>query len=116
MFSPDATVIGSRNTRRRQRTTSEDSVTTRQIPKRRKRSSLAPDTFEQPSALKSIGQTRKVSGGRAPSKEYQLEREGSVETTASLAVRSKGSKRGDRERRSTKQADGIVQVALSCEG
>ena len=114
MFSPDATIPGTtslRNPRRRQRTTSDDSLAVRQTAKRRKRSFIQPDTFEPPK-LKPNGTAKHangsaVSGGHAW--EGRKQRDVSGDGT-SLAIRNRGSKRGEREKRGKKTEDGIVQV------
>jgi hypothetical protein len=118
MFSPEATLQGSvvaRNPRRRQRNTSEDSLTVPKVTKRRKRSSLAPDTFEPLEKVLSNGHGKLPNGHqhKAPPPSQMLEQhvksDASVDT-ASLAVRSRGSKRGDRERRSASHANENVQT------
>ncbi|MCJ1243472.1 hypothetical protein MMC30_000669 [Trapelia coarctata] len=115
MFSPDGPVGGSaatRNTRRRQRTSSDDSMTLRGSTKRRKRSLLAPDTFEPTTKHRRDTGTSQVNGkatanGYAP--EDGKRRDASVDTT-SLAIRNRGGKRADREKRVTKSADGVEQT------
>ncbi|MCJ1415772.1 hypothetical protein MMC32_002105 [Xylographa parallela] len=115
MFSLDAPAGGStatRNPRRRQRTTSDDSVALRQSSKRRKRSFLAPDTFAPPNQLKPNGHLPAIHGvpvsnGYPP--EARKHRDVSVDTT-SLAIRNRGSKRIERERRSSKQDESVVQT------
>lgn len=115
MFSPDGPAGGStavRNPRRRQRTSSDDSASLRQTAKRRKRSLLVPDTFEPSAIYRRDTNTSQVNGkatanGHAP--EDQKRRDASVDAT-SLAIRNRGSKRADREKRVTKSADGVEQV------
>ena len=110
MFSPDATLrstLSTRNPRRRHRTTSTDSFATRQSNKRRKRSSLAPDTFEPLNPTKVNGHTGYANGDAVePTPDPHSLRDVSVEP-ASLAVRTRGSKRGDKRGR---REDGVVQV------
>ena len=113
MFAPGSTThngSSARNPRRRNRTTSEDSVTTRQSSKRQKRASLTPSTFEPLSVVKSNGHVTRAKGSSAPRKvsDQRTQREGSVGTT-SLALRSRGSKRGDREKQSS-YGEGSVLV------
>ncbi|MCJ1379109.1 hypothetical protein MMC17_002209 [Xylographa soralifera] len=115
MFSLDAPAGGNtatRNPRRRQRTTSDDSVALRQSSKRRKRSFLAPDTFLPPNQLKPNGHPpaihgTSISNGHPP--EARKHRDVSVDTT-SLAIRNRGSKRIERERRGSKEDEGVVQT------
>ena len=118
MFSLDAPAGGNtatRNPRRRQRTTSDDSLALRQSSKRRKRSFLTPDTFLPPNQLKPNGHLpaihgAPVSNGHPP--EARKHRDVSVDTT-SLAIRNRGSKKIDRDRRVSKQEEGVVQVGIS---
>ncbi|MCJ1355102.1 MAG: hypothetical protein MMC33_005093 [Icmadophila ericetorum] len=111
MFSPDATIlVGSsgRNPRRRQRTASDDSIVLRENPKRRKRSKLAPDTFEEPEATKQNGHARKSkahAGSTSNGVDHRAQHDAGADT-ASLVIRNKGKKRTDRDSKNTE--DGIV--------
>lgn len=113
MFSPDAAIhVGSsgRNPRRRQRTGSDDSIVLRENPKRRKRSKLALDTFEEPEAPKQNGHIRKSKAHTGPANngvEHRAEYDTGVDAT-SLTIRNKGKKRTDRD--SKHSEDGIVLV------
>ncbi|MCJ1404140.1 hypothetical protein MMC11_007365 [Xylographa trunciseda] len=115
MFSLDASVgnnTATRNPRRRQRTTSDDSVALRQSSKRRKRSFLAPDTFIPPAQQKPNGHlsaTHGVPVSNGHPQEARKQRDVSVDTT-SLAIRNRGSKRIEREKRGSKKDEGVVQT------
>ncbi|MCJ1283864.1 hypothetical protein MMC26_003195 [Xylographa opegraphella] len=115
MFSLDAPGGGTtatRNPRRRQRTSSDDSIALRQSPKRHKRSFLAADTFVPSNLLKPNGHLSVVHGGPIsdghPPK-ARKHRDVSVDTT-SLVIRNRGSKRVERERRGSKQDECVVQT------
>ncbi|MCJ1475323.1 hypothetical protein MMC13_003985 [Lambiella insularis] len=110
MFSPDAPVgssIATRNPRRRQRTISDDSVALRPSTKRQKRSLLAPDTFAPLTNHKSNGHSLRPTNGHLPA--TRVQRDVSVDTT-SLAIRNRTTKRVEREKRSSKHEDGVVQT------
>ena len=115
MFSPDAAVppsLATRNPRRRQRTGSDDSVALRHNPKRIRRSGLTSDTFQPPPSTKPNGHIAHVAeetltNGHA--KEPANLRHASVDTT-SLAIRHRGVKKADRERRTSKD-DGSIELA-----
>ena len=115
MFSPNAPAGGSiatRNPRRRQRTISDDSVALRQSSKRRKRSFIAPDTFIPPNHQKPNGHLPVINGGpvsNGHALEPRKQRDVSVDTT-SLAIRNRGGKRAERDKRGGKQEEGVVQV------
>ena len=111
MFSPDAAVptsVAARNPRRRQRTGSDDSAALRQNVKRIRRSDLTPETF-QPLATKKInGNSAHVAeetftNGHAKEPENQRH-------STNLAIRHRGVKKGDRERRTGKN-DGSIELA-----
>ncbi|KAK4696268.1 hypothetical protein P7C71_g1625, partial [Lecanoromycetidae sp. Uapishka_2] len=114
MFSPDAAVpssMGARNPRRRQRTSSEDSVAIGHNPKRVRRSVLNPDTFKDPATSKLNGhihhdEEAPYTNGHA--KEPESHRHENVDTT-SLAIRHKGVKKAEREKRSNKN-DGTIEL------
>ena len=114
MFSPDTTVhagVGTRNPRRRQRTSSEDSVALRHNPKRPRRSGLTKETF-QPLPSKQVngyvdhGEDAPAANGHALPAAGQ--RRASADTT-SLAIRHRGTKKADREKRSGK-TDGTIEL------
>jgi len=111
MFSPDAASVAARNPRRRQRNASEDSVANRQPVKRQKRSGLSKETFEPPSGkinghLDDVEETP-VANGHAHVPGEQ--RNGSVDPT-SLAIRHRGSKKGEKDRRSSRSDSGVELV------
>lgn len=120
MFSPDASVQGSvsvRNPRRRQRTTSEDSVAIRENPKRRKRSLLAPDTFEVPTYRQVNGHLHHGNGDAACNRLVATapsHRDASVDT-ASLAIRNRGTQRLEKDKRSSKVDEGVVLVSTDAD-
>ena len=115
MFSPDAAVpasVAARNPRRRQRTGSDDSVALRHNPKRIRRSALVPETFHPPDPTKINGHIAHnaddaFTNGHA--KEPANVRHANVDTT-SLALRHRGAKKADRERRTSKH-DGSIELA-----
>ena len=114
MFSPEAAgtaSIAARNPRRRQRTTSDDSVAIRPNPKRIRRSNLTHETFLPPDSTKLNGHVNHTidspyTNGHAQKPRSQ--RHGSVDNT-NLALRHKGSTKADRERRSAKN-DGAIEL------
>lgn len=114
MFSPDVTVhagTATRNPRRRQRTGSEDSVALRQNPKRLRRSRLSSETF-QPPAIKQVngytdhGDGSSVANG-CPQHVTSIQH-ASVDT-ASLAIRHRGPKQLDKERKGSR-ANGSIEL------
>ena len=115
MFSPDAAVpasLAARNPRRRQRTSSDDSVAFRHNPKRIRRSALTSETFQDPDTAKTNGhvglvEEEPLANGHA--KEPGSQQHGSVDST-SLAIRHRGVKKADRERRMSKN-DGSIELA-----
>ena len=119
MFAAEASVPGSlsirKNPRRRQRNPSDEALAIKEISsKRRKRSSLGPDTFEPLSNGKANGVIHTPSielpthlNGGAPRPSREL----SIESNA-LAVRSKPRKRAEREKRAY-CVDGAVLVCIS---
>ena len=115
MFSPDASVQGSvsvRNPRRRQRTTSDDFVAIRENPKRRKRSLLAPDTFEAPAHRQGNGHLHHGNGDAVYIRhvsETPSHRDASVDT-ASLAIRNRSTQRLEKDKRGSKTDEGVVLV------
>ena len=118
MFSPEAAGPGSvaaRNPRRRQRNASEDSVATRPNPKRLRRSALTDATFQPPEPFKLNGHASHDEdvphpNGHPPEPESEppSQQNGGAKS-GTLAVRHKGSKRGERERRSHRH-EGIELV------
>ena len=121
MFSPDASIQGSvsvRNPRRRQRTTSEDSVAIRENPKRRKRSLLAPDTFEAPVHRQVNGHLYHGNGDAAYNRqptEPPARRDASVDT-ASLAIRNRSTQRLEKDKRGNERNEGVVLVRIHADG
>lgn len=115
MFSPDAAVpasLATRNPRRRQRTSSEDSVAVRHNPKRVRRSVLNPETFKDPAVVKVNGHLdhdEEVPYTNGHAKEPGNQRLESADTT-SLVIRHRGVKKSDREKRTSKN-DGTVELA-----
>ena len=115
MFSPDAAVpasVAARNPRRRQRTGSDDSVALRHNTKRIRRSGLTAETFQPLATTKTNGHIAHVAeetftNGHA--KEPANIRHASVDTT-SLAIRHRGVKKAERERRTGKN-DGSIELA-----
>ncbi|CAD6592336.1 MAG: hypothetical protein ASARMPREDX12_005991 [Alectoria sarmentosa] len=107
MFSPDAAVpasVAARNPRRRQRTGSDDSLALRHNPKRIRRSGLTSETFQPPDSINVNGHIPLVgeeafTNGHA--KKPTNARHAIVDTT-SLAIRHRGAKKADRERRMSK--------------
>lgn len=103
-----------RNPKRRQRTTSDDSVATRHHPKRIRRSALTHETFIAPESAKINGHAKHVekdSYTNGHAQEPGQSRQGSVDS-ASLAHRHKGPKRVDRERHSSERDGGVQLVGL----
>ena len=115
MFSPDAAVpasVAARNPRRRQRTGSDDSAALRHNAKRIRRSGLTSETFQPQPVQKVNGHFAHVTeetftNGHA--KEPANLRHASVDNT-SLAIRHRGVKKADRERRTVKN-DGSIELA-----
>ncbi|KAL8952745.1 MAG: hypothetical protein Q9222_001356 [Ikaeria aurantiellina] len=101
--APASTAL--RNPRRRQRTGSEESVALRQQSKRLKRSGLTSETFEPP--------TNTLTNGYHQSHEASPEPNGfflqNGADHTSLAIRHRGSKRSDRDRRANRH-DGSVEL------
>ena len=114
MFSPDATIQASaaiRNPRRRQRTSSDDSVAVRHNPKRLRRSGLTQETFQPPPNKQVNGYVDHIdetptTNGHAVSAPGQ--RHASVDTT-SLAIRHRGVKKAEREKRNS-QTDETIEL------
>lgn len=114
MFSPDAAgpvSATARNPRRRQRTASEDSIAVRHPPKRVRRSGLTLETFKPPVSTNGTGhrnhvEQASVTNGHAPEPDSQ--RSGSVDST-SLAIRHRGVKKAEREKRSSRN-DGSIEL------
>ena len=114
MFSPSTVApaaSASRNPRRRQRTGSDDSVAVRQQPKRLKRSGLTSETYVPPSAKSANGTAR--NDERARIANGQISVSGGQGHTAgdgaSLAIRNRGGKRSDKEKRGGR-GDGAVEL------
>ena len=115
MFSPEATGPANsiRNPRRRVRTTSEESTSTRKTPKRQKRSTLAPNTFEAPKPRKASSGKAKGKASKEQDPKPDNQQDNAIEATR-LALRGRGNKRGDRERRPSKDTDGSILVRSIC--
>lgn len=113
MFSPEVDAlsgISTRNPRRRPRTGSDDSIALRNNPKRLRRSALSADTFKPlPSKISngyiSHPDDATVNGHAIGTRS---QRDIGVDT-ASLAIRHKGNKKPERERRSHK-SDGSTEL------
>lgn len=115
MFSPDAALpasVAARNPRRRQRTGSDDAAALRHNAKRIRRSGLTSETF-QPQNVQKINGTfahvGKETFTNGHAKEPASLRDASVDNT-SLAIRHRGVKKADRERRTVKN-DGSIELA-----
>lgn len=116
MFSIDANPIASgsaRNPRRRQRTGSVDSSVQRHSPKRLRRSGLSSETFVPPSQKDINGYPNHLGGvpaanGHATNPKGR--RDVSVDT-ASLAIRDRGSKKTERDKRGGRSEGGIELVS-----
>lgn len=114
MFSPDAAVpasVAARNPRRRQRTGSDDSVALRHNPKRIRRSGLSSETFQPPADTKRNGfidQVEEEPTANGHAKGAGSQRHASADAT-SLAIRHRGVKRVDREKRTSKD-DGSIEL------
>ena len=114
MFSPDAAVpasVAARNPRRRQRTGSEDSIALKHSPKRIRRSKLTSETYRDPELPKLNGH---VNQDKAPLTNGHAKEPGSQpyedHDTKDLAIRHRGVRKVDRERRLSKH-DGRVELA-----
>ena len=113
MFSPDAAVpasVTARNPRRRQRTGSDDSAL-RQNPKRIRRSNLTSETFQPPNTTKLNGHIahpaeEPLTNGHAKGPTELRHTSGD---STSLAIRHRGVKKTDRERRTSKN-DGSIEL------
>jgi hypothetical protein len=118
MFSRDGASTGSvstRSSRRRVRTSSDDASSLRPVTKRRKRSLLAPDTFEPPKTRKRVpsgGLTNGHAIANGHPAANRAQRAVSTDTT-SLAIRNRGNKRSDRDKRNINSAEGVIQVGYS---
>ena len=115
MFAPDAAVPASvvaRNPRRRQRTSSDDSVALRHNPKRIRRSALTTETFQDPDTVTTNGHVGPVEDhplANGHAKGPGSQHHGNADAT-SLAIRHRGVKKADRERR-TSRNDGGIELA-----
>lgn len=121
MFSPDAAApssVPARNPRRRQRTGSEDSVAIRQNPKRIRRSGLTSETFEPPLAKRPNGHLNHLKEAalvNGHAHEPGSQSNGSADAS-SLAIRHRGVKKVDREKRSSKHDGSIELVRVNIYG
>lgn len=114
MFSTNAGVSATtalRNPRRRQRTGSDDSVAVRQQPKRLKRSGLTSETFRPLQNTSAHGElfsreaTPVVNGFSRGAESHNS----AAGESTSLAIRNRGSKRHEREKRA-QRGDGSVEL------
>ena len=118
MFSPTGNshvAASSLNPRRRQRTGSDDSVALRYNPKRLRRSVLSSETFKPPSKNQVNGYIQHVQNAPLVNghvHETRPQRDASVDTT-SLAIRNRGSKKGEREKRAIRSDRSIELVKLT---
>lgn len=116
MFSIDANPIASvpaRNPRRRQRTGSDDSLVHRHSPKRLRRSGLTSETFVPPPGNTINGYTNHVDGvptANGHGTDPKGRRDASVDT-ASLAIRDRGTKKIEREKRGGRSEGSIELVS-----
>lgn len=113
MFSPEVAVptsVASRNLKRRQRNGSEDSVALRHNPKRLRRSGLTADTFEPPPSKTNghVEHPHNVPYANGHSVDGSSQRDAASDT-ASLAIRNRGPRKTERERRGSK-SEGTVLV------
>ncbi|KAL8802554.1 MAG: hypothetical protein Q9182_003719 [Xanthomendoza sp. 2 TL-2023] len=99
----------SRNPRRRQRTGSDDSVATRQVPKRLKRSGLTAETFKPPVSHSANGHRHKTEA--SPAVNGYVRDTGSQSPaggeSANLAIRNRGGRRSERERKSDRSSGNV---------
>lgn len=115
MFSSQVNPLSTRNPRRRQRTGSDDSIALRQNHKRPRRAGLSTDTF-RPLSSKDIN--GHVQHPEAPSQtnshshDTRSHRDVGPDTTT-LAIRRRGSKRGERDKRANR-SDGSIELVSSC--
>ena len=115
MFSPDTTIssgVSARNPRRRQRTGSDDSVALRHNPKRIRRSVLSSEVFQPPEVIRQNGHVEDyveepAANGHITGPVHP--QHASVDAS-SLAIRHRGVKRAERERRTSK-SDGSIELA-----
>ncbi|KAL8797380.1 MAG: hypothetical protein Q9195_000535 [Heterodermia aff. obscurata] len=111
MFSPEATVpasLVSRNTKRRQRNPSDDSVALRHNPKRLRRSGINADTFEPPPP-KTNGHVKHAqnvpyANGHADGSSQR----DAASDTASLAIRNLASRKPQREKRGSRNEGTVL--------
>lgn len=113
MSSPEVAPanVAARNPRRRQRNTTEDSVINRQPAKRIRRAGLTSDTFKVPTSSQAtehsaLGGEGSQTNGHVP--ERNIHRHDNIDSS-SLAIRHKGLKKAERERRSSK-SDGSIEL------
>ncbi|KAL8702196.1 MAG: hypothetical protein Q9224_000111 [Gallowayella concinna] len=111
MFSnpPVSASTASRNPRRRQRTGSDDSVAIRQLPKRLKRSGLTAETFKSPinySANGHLHDNEALPAVNGSLRDTRSQSPAGGENT-SLAIRNRGGKRSERERKSNRSSGNV---------
>ncbi|KAL8770264.1 MAG: hypothetical protein Q9209_003900 [Squamulea sp. 1 TL-2023] len=112
MFSiPASASTALRNPRRRQRTGSDDSVATRQLPKRLKRSGLTTETFKPLANATPNGHLRHHEASPAANgylRDTESKSSSGGENT-SLAIRNRGNRKPEREKRSNR-GDGSAEL------
>lgn len=114
MFSSQVNPLSTRNPRRRQRTGSDDSVALRQNHKRPRRAGLSTDTFRPPSSKDVNGHIQHPeaqSQANGHTHDTRSQRDGL--DTATLAIRRRGSKRGERDKRANR-SDGSIELVSLC--
>lgn len=115
MFSSQVNPLSIRNPRRRQRTGSDDSVALRQNHKRPRRAGLSTDTFRPPSSKDVNGHTQHPEAppqANGHTHDTRSQRDVGLDT-ATLAIRRRGSKRGERDKRANRN-DGSIELVSLC--
>lgn len=115
MFSSQVNPLSTRNPRRRQRTGSDDSVALRQNHKRPRRAGLSTDTFRAPSSKDVNGHVQHPDASlqaNGHTHDSRSQRDVGPDTTT-LAIRRRGSKRGERDKRANR-SDGSIELVSFC--
>lgn len=115
MFSSQVNPLSTRNPRRRQRTGSDDSVALRPNHKRPRRAGLSTDTFRPPSSKDVNGYIQhpdSPSQANGHTHDTRSQREVGLDT-ATLPIRHRGSKRGERDKRANR-SDGSIELVSLC--
>ncbi|KAL8814155.1 MAG: hypothetical protein Q9191_008569, partial [Dirinaria sp. TL-2023a] len=120
MFSPPVNVPAnttSRNSKRRQRNGSDDSLALRHNPKRLRRSGLTQETFQPPEAPEVNGHTESAENEPTTNgyTKASSQKDAAVDTT-SLTIRDRGVTRPDRENRNTRIQEGRDLVGVFEQG